>query len=181
MRTYGHLSHEEAEAFLEAYVAALPASAGRLRARSGKTGGPTLDGTVDSLLAAEVWFHEQIRKNVEDGVSDVPLWWLPGAEDVKDYLDRPRMSLQQVRLVDEMGAYLAEVWQTSMPKIEWEVYCTDSRDTMQHRPVLRIAANLLNPVHIVYSQAVGPVVHGKKPGKTVLHELTLELISEEAA
>ncbi|PPK94235.1 hypothetical protein CLV92_108137 [Kineococcus xinjiangensis] len=171
MRTFSLLSYDEAQAYREAYVAALPELVERLRRRAERTGGPVLDGGVDSVQPLGGWFFEQLAADAEDGLSEYPMWWQPGAENSKGFFGEPAPSLRQVRLIDEVAAYLAHVVQASVPEAQWTIYRRDPkyRDIKQHRTVLEGPFGVIDPVAVVYKQAIGPISSGQTPDLGILH------------
>jgi hypothetical protein len=185
VRSFDHLTHEQAEAYRQRYVAALPALVQRLRVRSARTSGPSLDASMDSVAPLEVWFHQQLFTTDDDGLLDCPSWWLAGTEHRRDFFDRTMPSLPQVRLVDEVAAYLGEVLQQAVPSARWEVYCCDPklRDMKRHRSMLVGPFGRVSPVNVVYKQALGPIMHSTAFTEPVLHPWMMSKVAarEEAS
>lgn len=121
MLDYGELTKPQARTALEDYVATLPGLVQRLRARITRVGGPELDDTVDSLEPLGPWFMDQIRADRDDKLSGVPIWWgdTPTRDDEPEGLP---FTARQLRLIDEVQAYMAHVLQVAVPAATWVVY-----------------------------------------------------------
>ncbi|WP_146099654.1 hypothetical protein [Kineococcus xinjiangensis] len=180
MRDFMRLSLEEAEAYRESYLAERPQLVERLRRRIARTGGPELDGTVEGLEALGVWFFEQLDADAEDGLAGSPSWWQPGAENGSGFFGEKLLSLRQVRLVDEVGAYLGQVLHAVLPQARWVVYRRDPkiRDVNQHATVLEGPFGIFKPESFVYGEALGVVMYREPVNPQALHEVVTFLIDE---
>ena len=83
----------------------------RLRAHLHDTGGSEVDGQLGSLPALGAWFLRHIEAEPDSAVEErVPAWWDPdrpfadsGSEETGPFTG------QQIRLIDEVHAYVADV------------------------------------------------------------------------
>jgi hypothetical protein len=182
MLDFSALSREEAEAYREAYVAGLPQLRERLRQRLARWGGPAADGTLDGLPAVWNWFAAELDAVRDDGLEGYPGWWVPSTEEEVRRLTRPEPSARQLRLVDEVGAYLSEVLVHAVPGSDWMTYrvAPRLRDVNQHRTMLRVGGDPLDPVGLAYSQLSKQLFHAQRGTDWVLDWLP-KLVANAAA
>ncbi len=133
MRDYEHMDAATAQVYLDRYVASLPDLRARLALRLETTGGPVVDGSLQSVDKLDPWYKHEIQRPSPDGLDDVPLWW----DSTKPGL---APSDVQLRLVDEVGAYLASVLQHVAGGAEWAVRKQrgGARTVGHHTTVLRL-------------------------------------------
>ncbi|MFP5333731.1 MAG: hypothetical protein ACLGIV_00295 [Actinomycetes bacterium] len=186
MLWFPDLTLEEAEAYRDAYLASLPGLVERLQARVERTGGPALDGSVVSLGPLGEWFCRQLAADEPDGMEGYPAWWVhdPNWKPSPVSLGPQRLlSDRQLRLVDEVGAYFAQVLQRNVPQLEWVVFRPPKRqrNAAEHETMLQAPNGLVwNPVSLVYSMAIGQELHRRAPEPDTLLELA-ERISAKSA
>ncbi len=164
---------EEAQAYHDAYIGELPLLLERLRRRVDRTGGPELDGSLESLGGLGAWFVDQLAKDEPDGLVGHPRWWVPRPPRPSPYADNRRLTDGQLRLVDEVGAYLATVLQQHLPQAQWIVFRDDPRrrNAAQNSTMLRYGTgHVLDPVGLAYGQALHACLHDdpRPDGFTVL-------------
>ena len=186
------MSHEQALAHRDAYVAALPRLVQQLREHTARTGGPSLDGSVDSLAELGPWFVARLDADTDDdtddGFDESPLWWdaqqpLPDRDPITDRPTR-YLSPRQLRLVDEVAAYLGTVLQTAVPQARWIVYRQKSRgrarDINHHATMLQgpwaHGSAEVDPVGIVYSQALAQHMYQRGQDPDLLHDFALSVV-----
>lgn len=130
------LSDEDAQAFFDAYVAALPEKAAKLRAQVAVTGGPVdrLDATPGSLEPLWEWFLTWHDKGGPAEPVELPSWSTPDPP----HLAGQRLTPATLQLVDRMAAYFAEVLQAQDPDSEWRILREPKRiqHADQNQPVL---------------------------------------------
>ena len=182
MLHFSGLTRDEAEAYREAYVAALPQLRERLRRRVVRLGGPALDGALDGLPAVWNWYVAELDAVRDDGLDGYPTWWVPKTEEQLRRLTRPEPSAPQLRLVDEMGAYLSEVLEGAVPGCTWTVYRVSPRlrDVSQHRTMLRVGSELVDPVGLAYGQLSKQLFHAQR-GTEWLLDWIPQLVAGAAA
>ncbi|MFP5333732.1 MAG: hypothetical protein ACLGIV_00300 [Actinomycetes bacterium] len=185
MLWFPDLTLAEAEAYYDADLASLPGLVERLQAWVERTGGPGLDGSVDGLDPLGEWFSRQLAADEPDGLEGYPVWWVHDPNwKPSPVLTGPqgRLSDRQLRLVDEVGAYFAQVLQRNVPQLEWVVFRPPKRqrNAAEHRTMLQAPNGLVwDPVRMVYSMAIGQEIYRRDPEPDTLLRIA-EQIREEA-
>lgn len=69
-----HASWNDADAAFTSFIEALPLRREQLRARLAETGGPELDGSLESLDALNEWYVRMAFADEDDGMDWWPTW-----------------------------------------------------------------------------------------------------------
>ena len=129
----------------------------RVRTHLRDTGGPEADGKLASLAGIGSWFLQHIQDVDDRSVLDgVPAWWDPTSPLAGSGVegDGP-FTGQQLRLIDEVQAYVAEVLLNEIPGAEWTIYQGGKREMRNGKTVLKLRGRLqAYPQTIVYSAAL---------------------------
>lgn len=162
MIDFSTLSRQEAEAYCDRFVAAIPDQVTWLGREVARTGGPVaaLDAGADGLESLYLWLMERIRLHdgQVQGRDGRPGWYDP---------DRPNPYLSDgsLWLIDAVGCHLAVLVQQALPDAHWAVYRVPEgyRDIKENRCLLHgvHSSQPADPVSATYSAVVGVVVHGK--------------------
>lgn len=179
MIDFGVLEPAAAQAYCDAYAAAVPDRVAWLEHEVTRTGGPPLRRTPDDLVPAWEWAWQRLR---EPGGPSVdlpgrPPWY--SAERANPYL-----SDGALWLVDALGCYLATLAQDAVPEARWGVHRVAKRlkDVDQQRTMLMglPGERPADPTRMVYGEVIGPVVHGEPVDPRALRRLYDALVPPAA-
>lgn len=113
-------SWEEAEAAFDRFYSLLPERREQLRTRLRATGGPDLDGSLETLTPVMRWYIDTALEDADDGMDWWSEWLAPNNPHFKPDEDNPRQpSPQLVRLWEMVGIYVADVVQPLVPHARW--------------------------------------------------------------
>lgn len=113
-------SWEDADAAFDRFVESLPERREQLRQRLAATGGPELDGSLESLTPLMRWYYSVALQDVEDGMDWWPEWLPPHDPTFQLNDEYPRrLSPQFVRLWELVGVYIGDVAQPLVPHARW--------------------------------------------------------------
>ena len=155
---YSELTDEEARQRFESFTATVPERVAALRAEVGEG---VLDFSPESLVPLWEWF---LRR--EGGGGDVPAWYVPDPPEVA----AERLSPATLRDVDAIGAYVAEIFLRNAEGAEWAIAKLPERMKYVHqnKPVIKLGEQDVDPVGIVYANAVRSVLLGMESAPDAL-------------
>ena len=133
----------------------------RLRDHLRDTGGPEVDGRLESLAALGAWFLQHIEAKPDSAAEEwIPAWWDPNAPLADSGSEHPGpFTGQQLRLIDEVHAYVAEVILNEILGAEWTIYKWGKRDVRNGKTVLKLTGRLqAYPQSVVYGAAIDVVL-----------------------
>lgn len=163
-----------------AYRKGIIAAQSRLREHHAATGGPRADGSVESLAEICGWFLKQLEDEQDDSSNAwVPAWWDPTKPLAGSGDERAGpFTGQQLRLIDEVHAYVAEVLMNEIPTAEWVIYKGSKKDLRNGSTVLQLKGRLRTyPLSLVYGAAIRLILLHKQ----VDERLFFDRIAEEIA
>jgi hypothetical protein len=147
-----------------AYRRGIVLAQARLREHLLAAGGPEANGSVESLAAIGSWFLQHIQ-DADDGsvVESIPAWWDPSFPVAGSGVegDGP-FTGQQLRLIDEVHAYVAEVLMNEIPGAQWEIYKGSKKDLRNGSTVLKLKGHLqAYSLSLVYGAALNTVLYSR--------------------
>lgn len=166
-------SKEEIARAHNAYLDGVGDARGRIREHLRETGGPQADGSLESLLGIGTWFFEHLPERDEAAPTDwIPAWWdptsPPAGEGVETHAPFTR---QQLRLIDEVHAYVAEVVMTKASGSKWVVYKGGKKDVRNGDTVIQLDKHRqFYPLSLVYNSAINIVLLDKPVSPTIFHD-----------
>lgn len=112
-------SWEVADREFEAFIGELDLRRFQLRERLAATGGPELDGSLNSLTPLALWYFDAAMRDDDDGMEWWPRW-LPPRDPQRTPPEGERdLSPQFVRLQELVAVYLADVILPWIPHARW--------------------------------------------------------------
>jgi len=156
------LSEEEALQAFDDFLAESPALVSALRRELGED---VLDHSPASLVPLWGWFLEREQSRSREP-GPLPSWYLPDPPE----LVAERLSPGTLRDVDAIGRYVAEVFLRNVPGAEWGIARLPERLRYAHqnKPVVKIGDWDVDPVGIVYANAVRVALFGEEPAPDAL-------------
>ncbi len=144
-------SWEAADEAFTRFVGDLPLRREQLRHMVAATGGPQLDGTVESLDALNVWYVETALRGEPDGMDWWPVW-----------IERPRPVDKSIpgaigdsapdeiyRLWELVSVYVGDVLLRLIPHARWVCFRAGNyREVINGRPVIDIG-NTSFPANVI--------------------------------
>lgn len=125
---YNNWTRARAEEFFGRWVAEEPARRARLHELAAVTGGPSLEPTIDGLVAVNAWYLEQARLAKDDPSPGRPEW-------VQS--TNPAISAAFWRLTELIAQHLADVLRAEEPDGRWVCFKNgDRRDDRNGKPML---------------------------------------------
>ncbi|WP_146070139.1 hypothetical protein [Cryobacterium sp. Y29] len=157
----------------DAYVNGVRDAQLRIREHFRETAGPNADGSLESLVKIGPWFFAQLPEMGETTSSEwIPPWWNPA--------DPPAGAVggnvspftrQQLRLIDEMHAYVAEVLMRHIPGAEWIVIKGSRKNVRFGTTVLKVSGSRqFYPLSLVYNSAINIVQLDKPVSPTIFYD-----------
>lgn len=148
-------SRTEAEAAFARWTQAEPVRRRELHELAARTGGPALDGALDSLRPFNVWLLERSREAMTDEAPGRPEWVWSVSAKIPDSL---------WRLTDLAATYVADVLRAQVPEASWVCFrSSDKRDDRNGKPMLDLGWPA-NPVDVFVTAnggATSAVVSGR--------------------
>lgn len=164
----------------EAYLRGIAEARIRFRAHLRESGGPEADGTRESLAAVGAWFLHHLRDNSRDRKDPwLPAWWNPRTPlaGSREKGAAP-FTRQQLRLIDEVHAYVAEVLLNEIPGAEWVIYTAHKRESRYGQTVLKLGRNTYDfPLSLVYGVAIDVVRLERTVDEDVLLDAASKIIA----
>jgi hypothetical protein len=180
MLSFSDLTSEEAEIYCQAYLADLPHLVERLQQRLTRTSGPASDGSVAGLASLGAWLVEQLDRDEPDGLEGTPRWWVHTGSKPPYHAPGQLLTDNQLRLVDEVGAYLATVLTDAVPKATWIVF-HDKRhknNASENETMLKMPnKDVVNPASFVYGVAIRRCLYQREAEPNVLYDLAKSYVS----
>ncbi|MPV38553.1 hypothetical protein [Georgenia subflava] len=178
MIDFGTLDRAEAQAYHEAYVAAVPDRVAWLAREVRRTGGPeaAVDGSPESLGPLWAWLRGRLEEQGGPRVDlpGRPPWYDPARPN-------PHLGDGALWLVDAVGCYLAVLVLSAVPDARWELYRVAKRfkDVMQNRTVLAGSAlgRPADPARMVYTAVIRTVIHDEPWDPAALRGLYDSLVN----
>lgn len=134
-------SWAEADAHFEEFMAVVGQRRAELALRVAETGGPVLDRSVDSLLAVNEWFIEQVL----DGSAPADVAYRPAWMDPPNPLFRPTPGGPRAApgwlllLWEQLGVYVGDVFMAAVPGSRWVCWRSRSKASIDNGwPVIDI-------------------------------------------
>lgn len=165
-------SREEIERVDRAYRAGIDDAVAHLRSEWGLDS--ELDFSIDSLGAVGVWFAEKLENGLDADDTWLPAWWdpkLPPAGSFEGHCGP--FTRGQLKLIDDVHAYVAEVMLRNIPGSAWVVYKGSKKDVRNGDTVLQLNKRLKTfSLSLVYGSAVGAVLLDKPVDTELFREFT---------
>lgn len=163
-------AHEDIVRAHIAYQSESVKASARLRAHLRETDGPLIDGSVESLIAVNLWFQERLVIEANrPGDTNTPAWWGSAPLVDSDSQEAGPFTSQQLAIIDEVQAYLAEVMLANLPGAELAIYSGDDSDWRNGQTAVRYGIHRFEfPVSIAYSVALDVVLYRRPVNAGVL-------------
>ena len=181
MLTLMYASKEEIARAHHAYLDGIGDAQGRIREHLRETGGPEADGSIESLRGIGQWFLEHLPETAEPmPTSWIPAWWNPQSPPSGDGVDtHSPVTRQQLRLIDEVHAYVAEVVMTHANKAQWVVYKGRRKNIRFGTTVIQLGKRRqFYPKSLVYKAAVNVVLLDKPVEAALFYDVVRQYISD---
>ena len=142
-KNFFDLDDADAQAFFADYVSRAPARLEEFRAEVEASGGPSLDGSPESLVGLWRWF--QARPREDEGA--LPAWYEPDVPGAPGAL-----AASTVRDVDGLALYFAQVLRRALPGFEWALGKLPKRKKYisQNKPVLQRDGVDIDPLQVAF-------------------------------
>ena len=175
-------AHEDIVRAHAAYQNDLVKASARLREHLRSTDGPVADGSVDSLIAINLWFQERlILEANRPGGQSIPAWWGSAPLVESDSHEAGPFTSQQLMIIDVVQAYLAEVMLETLPGAELAIYSGDPSDWRNGQTAVRYGLHRFEfPVSVAYSIALDVVLYRRPVDAGVLANVVDSKSSETA-
>ena len=176
-----YASKEEIARAHHAYLDGIGDAQGRIREHLRETGGPEADASIESLRGIGSWFLEHLPETAEPmPTSWIPAWWnplvLPAGDGVETHAPVTR---QQLRLIDEVQAYVAEVVLGHVPGAHWVVYKGRRKDIRHGTTVIQLdKRRQFYPRSLVYKAALTGVLLAKPVEAALFYDVVRQYISD---
>lgn len=157
----------------DAYVNGVRDAQLRIREHLRETAGPIADGSLDSLVEVGSWFFAHLPERSETSLSEwIPPWWNPADPPAEaEGGNVSPFARQQLRLIDEMHAYVAEVLMRHVPGAEWIVFKGSRKNIRYGTTVLRVSGRQqFYPLSLVYNSAINVVLLDKPVSSTIFYD-----------
>lgn len=165
-------TREEIERVHRAYTAGIDDAVAHLR--SVWPAGSELDFSVESLGPVGVWFAENLENGLDVGDSWLPAWWdpkLPPAGESEGHCGP--FTRRQLKLIDDVHAYEAEVMLRNIPGSKWVIYKGSKKDWRNGETVLQLSRKLKGfPLSLVYGSGIDVVLMDKPIDTELFREWT---------
>lgn len=157
----------------DAYVNGVRDAQLRIREHLRETVGPNADGSSKSLVEVGSWFFAQLPEMCETSSSEwMPPWWnhADPPADAEGGNASP-FTRQQLRIIDEMHAYVAEVLMRHVPGAEWIVIKGSRKNIRFGTTVLKVSGRRqFYPLSLVYNSAINVVQLDKPVSPTIFYD-----------
>lgn len=126
---YNASTWEEADEHFEVFAAVVPERRRELEGRVAASGGPALDGSVESLVPLNEWFiAEVLDRPAPDEVDYWPAWVAPLNPDYRPNPMNPRAPTGWLLLLwEQVSVYVADVMVEQVPGSRWVCWRARSR------------------------------------------------------
>jgi len=174
MLTLMSSSKDEIARAHHAYLIGVGEARARIREHLRATGGPDADGSIESLGNVGQWFFEHLPERDEATPTDwIPAWWDPQLPPAGEAVEtHAPLTRQQLRLIDEVHAYVAEVVMTHASGAKWVVYKGSKKDVRNGDTVLQLnKRRQFYPLSLVYKAALNVVLLDKFVSPTIFSDL----------
>jgi hypothetical protein len=174
MLTLMYASKEEIARAHHAYLNGIDDAQGRIREHLRATGGPDADGSLESLRGIGAWFLEHLPETAEPAsTSWIPPWWDPQLPPAGDGVDtHSPFTRQQLRLIDEVQAYVAEVVMGHVPGAHWVVYKGCKKDVRNGDTVIQLdKRHQFYPRSLVYGSALDVALYDRPAEPTRFYDI----------
>jgi hypothetical protein len=174
MLTLMSASKEEIARAHHAYLDGFDDARARIREHLRATGGPDADGSIESLPGIGAWFFKHLPERDEAAPTGwIPAWWNPqvppAGEDVETHASLTR---QQLRLIDEVQAYVAEVVMTHASGAKWVMYKGSKKDIRHGTTVVQLdTRRQFYPLSLVYKAALNVVLLDKFVRPSIFYDV----------
>ena len=169
-----YASKEEIARAHHAYLDGIGDAQGRIREHLRETGGPEADGSIESLRGIGLWFLKHLPETAEAAsTSWIPTWWdpqlPPAGEDVETHSPFTR---QQLRLIDEVHAYVVEVVMAHVPGAHWVVFKGGRKNVRNGDTVIQLDKRRQTyPLSLVYGSAIRVVLLDKPAEPALFYDI----------
>lgn len=162
---------EEIERAHRTYVAGIDHAVAHLQSVWPK--GSQLDFSLDSLGPAGVFFAEKLEHGLDVDDSWLPAWWDPKLPPAGESDGRcGTFTRRQLKLIDDVHAYVAEVMLRSIPGSKWVIYKGAKKEYRNGSTVLQLSKRLKTfPLTLVYKSGVGAVLSDKPVDPELFREV----------
>jgi hypothetical protein len=159
---HSQLTVEEAERVFAAFTAQGPALVAALRREVGED---VLDFSPESLRPLWEWFLAREGSRSDPG-GELPSWYLPDPPQPA----AERLSPATLRDVDAIGRYVAEVFLRNVEGAQWTIGKLPPRMLYVHqnRPVVDVLGRDVDPVGIVYVNAMRALLDGERDPEALM-------------
>jgi hypothetical protein len=174
-------SKEEIARAHHAYLNGIDDAQGRIREHLQATGGPEADGSIESLRGIGQWFLDHLPETAEAAsTSWIPAWWNPLVPPAEAGVEtHAPLTRQQLRLIDEVQAYVAEVVLGHVPGAHWVVYKGSRKDIRFGTTVIQLTKRRqFYPRSLVYKAALNAVLLDKTVEPTIFYDVVRRDISD---
>ena len=174
MLTLMYASKEEIARAHHAYLDGIDDAQGRIREHLRETGGPEADASIESLRGIGLWFLEHLPETAEPATTSwIPAWWDPQSPpaDAEGGEHSP-FTRQQLRLIDEVHAYVAEVVMAHVPGAHWVVYKGCKKNVRNGDTVIQLDKRRQTyPLSLVYGSAIRVVLLDKPAEPALFYDI----------
>lgn len=181
MLTLMYASKEEITRAHHAYLDGIGDARGRIREHLRETGGPNPDGSVESLPGIGQWFLEHLPETAEPMTTSwIPTWWDPLVPVAGDGVEtHAPLTRQQLRLIDEVQAYVAEVVLGHVPGAHWVVFKGSRKNIRFGTTVIQLdKKRQFYPKSLVYKAALNVVLLDKPVEAALFYDVVRQDISD---
>jgi len=152
-------SWEAADAAFTQFMDDLPLRREQLRQKLAATGGPVLDGTVESLDPLNEWYIETALRGAPDGMDWWPVWLARGAPATNPMPELYGYPIPDdvIRLWELVSVYVGDVLLPLIPHARWVCFrAKNYREVINGRPVVDIGSPLFPANVIAVGNALVP-------------------------
>jgi len=132
-------SWDAADAAFDQFMADVPLRRDQLRERLTVTGGPVLDGTVESLDVLNEWYIETALSGEPDGMDWWPVWMKrpqPATRRIPGVTGNP-IPDDVIRLWELVSVYVGDVLLPLIPHSRWVCFrAKNYREVINGRPII---------------------------------------------
>lgn len=167
-------SREEVERVDRAYRAGIDEAVAHLRTVWNPA--PESEFSLESLGPLGEWFALKLDSGLDVDASWLPVWWDPNLPPAGSFDGHcGPFTREQLKLIDDVHAYVAEVMLHNIPGSKWVIYKGSKKDWRNGSTVLQVSRKLKGfPLSLVYGAGVREVLLDKPVDTQLFRDITRE-------